>query len=166
MSIIRVYPKAVVRLANLDYDGEHRAQTTIAMVNKDEFYTLVHKWLERCGEEEYIVDHVYDIPSCLFSDLGIADEVWDYVGAYNDQHLYEWSVFEAAMECSIDYDKVEQAYVGKFKDFKDLAEHLVDCGYFGNIPDYVLRYLDYELIALDLDDEYFEDNGHFFLRTY
>jgi antirestriction protein len=45
---------------------------------------------------------------------------------------------------------------------EDFAYDLVEQGAFGEIPDSIANYLDYEKIARDLSYDYWEEDGHIF----
>jgi antirestriction protein len=62
-------------------------------------------------------------------------------------------------------DQAEDAYIGEFRDFTRLAEHLVDeTGMLSGIPSEIANYFDYEKYGNDLrlGGDAWESEGHFF----
>lgn len=62
-------------------------------------------------------------------------------------------------------DQAEDAYIGEFRDFTRLAEHLVDeSGMLYGIPSHIANYFDYEKYGNDLrlGGDVWESDGHFF----
>lgn len=56
-------------------------------------------------------------------------------------------------------------YVGDYDSEKDFAEQMVDEGMFGEIPEGIAFYIDYEAVARDLFiGDYWYSNGHVFRR--
>ena len=86
----------------------------------------------------------------LCREHGEAFAVWFnlYNGRYLDRDQWE--------------DKFQDAYYGEYDSYTDLAEHMVEEGLFGEIPESVACYLDYEKIGRDLMTEYTIDDGYCF----
>lgn len=59
-------------------------------------------------------------------------------------------------------ESFQTAYYGEMESYKALAEQLVDDGLFGNIPESVARYIDYEAIGRDLKADYTIVSGYCF----
>lgn len=80
-----------------------------------------------------------------------------------------FEAWEAYCDCLAWNDpKVEDAeedYIGQFKDFTELAEHLVDeGGLLANAPTTLVAYFDYKAFGRDiqLGGDAWENNGYFF----
>lgn len=86
----------------------------------------------------------------LCSEHGEAFAVWFslYHTAYPDRDKWE--------------EKFQSAYYGKFDSYADLAEQMVAEGLFGEIPESIANYIDYEKIGRDLAVDYTIDNGFCF----
>ena len=62
-------------------------------------------------------------------------------------------------------EEAEEDYIGEFKDFTELAEHLVDeTGVLSNAPTALVAYFDYEAYGRDirLGGDVWEHNGFYF----
>ena len=62
-------------------------------------------------------------------------------------------------------DQAEEAYIGEFRDFTRLAEHMVDeSGMLSGIPSEIANYFDYEKYGNDLrlGGDVWESDGHYF----
>ena len=59
-------------------------------------------------------------------------------------------------------DKFQDAYYGEYDSYTDLAEQMVDEGLFGEIPESIACYIDYEKIGRDLKMDYTIDDGYCF----
>ena len=86
----------------------------------------------------------------LCNEHGEAFAVWFnlYNGRYLDRDRWE--------------DKFQDAYYGEYEDYTDLAEHMVEEGLFGEIPESIACYIDYEKIGRDLKMDYTIDDGYCF----
>lgn len=88
---------------------------------------------------------------------------------YAKRTTLSWDAWEAYCECLCWNDPqvadAEESYLGEFRDFTRLAEHLVDeSGMLHGIPASVADYFDYEKYGNDirLSGDAWEVNGHFF----
>lgn len=86
----------------------------------------------------------------LCQEHGEAFAVWFnlYNGRYLDRDQWE--------------DKFQDAYYGEYDSYTDLAEQMVDEGLFGEIPESIACYIDYEKIGRDLKAEFTIDDGYCF----
>lgn len=64
-----------------------------------------------------------------------------------------------------DYNIVEDTVMYNVSTYEELAELFVDEGYFGDIPDHLTNYIDYDKIGRDLqfDFDEFECDGEYYL---
>ena len=96
------------------------------------------------------------------------------IDALIEEHSPRFSAEVLALWCDNLHEKeptantlsqCEEAYIGSFRDFTRLAEHLVDeSGMLYNIPSEVANYFDYEKYGNDLrlGGDVWESDGHFF----
>ena len=86
----------------------------------------------------------------LCNEHGGAFTVWFnlYNGRYLDRDRWE--------------EQFQDAYYGEYDSYTDLAEQMVDEGLFGEIPESIACYIDYEKIGRDLKMDYTIDDGYCF----
>lgn len=139
-------------------------------MTKDEHMAEVAEWLEELTDEtgelceEIILGDVDDIPSGLYWEHGLDDDIWEYIEAI-DEHDKE--IVDAAIACDIPLDKIDDAYSGHFESDEDFAwEYIESTGMLDGVPDSLQNYFDIESFACDLTMDYAEDNGHYFLLSY
>ena len=106
----------------------------------------------QCDAEEWEI-HDYEAPFSI-------DE-WESLDALaRIADLYEQhgDVFEAALEINsgdINYaEKMVDSFAGTYDDWEDMAIQYVEDGLFGDIPDNIQGYLDYERLGRDLSFDY------------
>ena len=64
--------------------------------------------------------------------------------AFVDNHTYSTHTLEEL------YRQAADCYLGEFRSFTHLAEHQVDEGLWGDIPDNLKNYINYKQIGIDL----------------
>lgn len=79
------------------------------------------------------------------------------------------SVGQVGYKFDLENDTPDQFYVDLYQtdSFKELAEHFVEEGLFGDIPEHLKYYLDYDKISSDLEIDYSKitiDGEHFVYR--
>ncbi len=126
----------------------------------EEYESRVAKLTDRYGQpvEEFMIDFIdgsrleselaqaVKLDQCNFAKFLEAVDEWDdyektvaiiamghvgYLSLDDDPHLRDVSIYDA-------------------QDLTELAEQFVDDGYYGEIPDYLLNYLDYDKLGRDL----------------
>ena len=160
-----------------DYNNGELIPFTIENVELqtcEEHHDEIHENLERITKEkndgvtreEWIVADYEDIPEEFVDTWSIESNYWDMVEAMNDSHLDE-DVFMAGVALDIPFDRIEDAYRGKFDSWEDFAwDELEMNGTWAEIPETLQRYFDIEAYARDLSHEYNEENDHFFLSNW
>ena len=131
--------------------------------DKDEFHEACHELHKDENDPEFMFQDFEDIPEGMVSESGIDAEVWDYLAL--DEHdqakveaMVEWFGYETKDAIS----NIDNCDFYEGMDLKELAEHFVDEGLFGDISDTIINYIDYEAIARDLSIDYTEtDKGCF-----
>jgi len=93
----------------------------------------------------------------------LAEEKWteDELEIIEASH-YDEGVFEAAQECSVEFENVDEAYNGHFRNDEEFTQQLLeDTGYVpSDMPWYVV--IDWEATAKHIMMDYCEDNNHYF----
>jgi len=74
--------------------------------------------------------------------------------------IYEGFEIEDAIE------KIDDVMMYEDMDLTELAESFVEEGMYGEIPDAIQYYIDYEAIGRDLQYDYIEFGGDLFARNY
>jgi antirestriction protein len=112
------------------------------------------KTLERIANT--IIELGYDIQAYNESDLIKVNYLFEY-GFYSDINVI--------LEDNCILDDTELYYVSTYK---ELAEEMVDEGLFGEIPERLINYIDYESIGRDLSFDGYDlfelDNETYILR--
>ena len=98
-------------------------------------------------------------------DLGItdSDELYEFCDIfYSDNNSYEIEVFQAAYECDIPFEDVNEMYQGQWDDDETFVMRLLeDTGMIpSDLPNFIR--IDWETTAENVMDDYVEHRGHYF----
>lgn len=98
-------------------------------------------------------------------DLGISndDELYEFCDIfYSDNNSYEIEVFQAAYECDIPFEDIDEMYQGQWDDDETFVMRLLeDTGMIpSDLPNFI--YIDWERTAENVMDDYVEIRGHYF----
>ncbi len=98
-------------------------------------------------------------------DLGITndDELYEFCDIfYSDNNSYEVEVFQAAYECDIPFEDIDEMYQGQWDDDETFVMRLLeDTGMIpSDLPNFI--YIDWERTAENVMDDYVEHRGHYF----
>ncbi len=130
----------------------------------EEYESRVATLTNRYGQpvEEFMIDFIDG--SRLESELAQAVKLDQcnfakFLEVVDDWHDYEKTIAIIAMghdsSLSLDDDPHRRdVEIYEARDYKDLAEQFVDEGYYGEIPDHLIHYIDYEAIGRDLRFDY------------
>ena len=134
-----------------------------------EDYACKQDFYEACAElhsdevdPEYMFQDHEDIPKFFIGESYLSDDIWSYMDCdMNDE------VKKAYVEARDRWDEEDcrGSYIGEFRDYEELAEHLVDeQGILKEIPAHLQNYFDYKSYGQDirLNGDVVEENGHFF----
>lgn len=132
--------------------------------SKDDFYAACYALHsdEPAPEIELMFSDHEGIPDFFIGESWIKDEFWSYMNCSTDDEV-KAAYVEARGQW--DEEDCESSYIGEFRGYEELAEHLVDdCGIVGEIPDNLKHYFDYEKYGRDirLGGDVVEENRHFF----
>jgi antirestriction protein len=146
-----------------DYDSKEDFYKACAELHKDE------------SDPEFMFQDREGIPECMVSESWIADNFWEYLEAMEDLHDHEKEAFQLWLDNeSHDLSKEDvsdliedfrESYQGHYRGgMEQYAEQCVDEGLYGEIPDSIVAYIDYEKIARDYEasGEFWESDGHIF----
>ncbi len=116
--------------------------------------------------EEYEIQFIYgeNIDAELFEAAGINQsniaDFFDACDNWSDNEKYKVIIAVGEGHYSFDFKMVEpddfDLDIFEMDTMQELAEHFTSEGLFGNIPEYLKYYIDYDAIALDLCTDYFE----------
>ena len=98
-------------------------------------------------------------------ELGITntDELYEFCDIfYSDNNSYEVEVFQAAYECDIPFEDVNEMYQGQWDDDETFVMRLLeDTGMIpSDLPNFIR--IDWETTAENVMDDYVEHRGHYF----
>lgn len=134
----------------------------------DEFYEACKELHADEDDAEFMFQDWEYIPRGQIGESWISESIFELIGRVDE--IKELGAFMAFLDFTsyslededLDYllSKFNDCYHGKHDSEEDFAEYLVDNGSFGEIPDHLTRYIDYEKIANDLfiTDYYFDDD--------
>jgi hypothetical protein len=149
--------KVIIDDATYDYDdivsAAFDAAEDVGVFEKFENITQ-----EDCDFEIHIDDGDLE-------DLGITndDELYEFCDIfYSDNNSYEVEVFQAAYECDIPFEDIDEMYQGQWDDDETFVMRLLeDTGMIpSDLPNFI--YIDWERTAENVMDDYVEHRGHYF----
>lgn len=136
-------------------------------ISKDDHQEELQAWLEELTEEtgelceEWILGDVEDVPDHLHGEWDVYDEFFLIQEFLSTTHLDD-DVVWAGVELGISLDRIEDAYVGQFDSYEQMAEQYVDEGFFGDVSESLSFYIDYDKLGRTLSYEYQDHDGHYF----
>ena len=124
---------------------------------------------EMLGSNEEWAIHDYELPFKIseYEDLDSLNEITEKLVTLDDTDtakieflMWNGETIERSLELYEDVEMYESTTL------EDLAEMMIDEGLFGEIPDLISNYIDYEKLGRDLSVDYIEHNGNLFRGDY
>lgn len=120
-------------------------------------------------EEYFISDYETDIEGLKIHEYENLDELNDLLERIESLDSYEVEVLEAIIEArgeSLEsaletIEKSDYIYYSNIYSYEELAEQFVEEGLFGEIPEHLASYIDYEKIGRDLKYDYVKTSKGF-----
>lgn len=144
-----------------DYASDEEFYEACAELHKD----------EPDSRRELMFQDWSDVPDGLISESSISDVLFGLVqeakSMSDDEQeaLAEWLADHGRDTAADLVEEFHDEYVGDYDSEEDFAQQMVDEGIFGDIPESIAFYIDYEAVARDLFiDGYWYSNGHVFRR--
>ena len=129
-----------------------------------EFYAACKKLHADEHDPELMFQDWEGIPDNLISECHLDDNFFDYMEAVETSHL-DPEVFLAGTALDIPYDKIEEAYQGKWSSDEDFViDWLDDTWDIRDLPSYI--HIDWERTTQDIMMNYGESEGHYFNTCY
>ena len=135
----------------------------LPIYDDDELTETIAKVIESETDEHFITDYEGDV---VINEHDSIVELNDFVReiegfSESDQIAAIFLVNEINMSYAESLEHYQDVTAYDVKTLKELAEYLVDEGYYGDIPESIIRYIDYDAIANDLHcgGGYHEFNG-------
>ena len=159
---IAVYVGTYAKYNNGSLEGEW-----VDLDDYDNYDDFIKKCLDIHSDEEepeLMFQDYEGFPKEFYSESAIDKELFEYL-ALDDK---EKEILEAFIDChgyNYDYSLgvYYDAYIGKYESLEELAEEFIEQGLFGDVPENLYHYLDYEKIARDLSYDYtHHTTGHVF----
>lgn len=145
--------------------------------DKDEFYEACQQLHSDEEDAEYMFQDWEYIPDGLIGESWISESIFELIEEADK--ITDFDAFIAFIDFasySLDNEEIgyllskfSDCYQGKYDDEESFTEQLADDGCFGEIPDYLRSYIDYDKIARDLfiTDYYYDENTNaVFNRNY
>lgn len=118
----------------------------------------IKKKSDKIDPEEIEVIDWQGVPEC-FQSFPLAFELAE---AYQNSS-YDLDVFEAAHECDVDLNDIDEAYSGVFKDNEDFAYNTAEqLSAIDKNASWPNKCIDWKHAAKELMLDYSESNGHYF----
>jgi len=125
---------------------------------------------EMLGSNEEWAIHDYEAPFNIseYEDLNKLNTIAEQYQELDDQEIkkisylvdYQGETLERSLELYEDVSIYEDT------SYLDLAYEQVDEGLFGDVPSHLVNYLDYEMIARDLECDYVQINNDLYYSQY
>lgn len=134
----------------------------------DEFEEAIKEWLEEIepaeGVDSKLEDwdwEVEDWGNVHSSYTSMDEDLFEYVNAI-DGTSYDKDVVDAAVDCEVNLDDIDECYAGSFKSDEDFTENL--CDDIGAVPKDFPSWIaiDWEETARNVMQDYVESDGHYF----
>lgn len=112
--------------------------------------------------EEWILCDYEGVPSSFMGTYDLNPEFWVYKETMATTG-YEWEIIEAAIECDIPLDEIEECYQGEYDSDEDFAYKMADdLGLIDKDAKWPNNCIDWEFAARELMYDYVCSNGHYF----
>ena len=98
------------------------------------------------------------IPSSMIWEGGLNKEFYDFIEEVNNSHI-DYEVFLSAIDHGIDWDSVENAYIGPYDNHEDFTMEMLEEP---EITHFAHYYIDWERCARDYMMDFIEVEGHYF----
>lgn len=108
--------------------------------------------------DDALTDHFYGKYG-TFDWVGYAEAL-----AVMNESWMDVDAFVAGLRLGIPVDKLEDAYVGDFRNDEEYVER--EIGTTWEIPEFIEPYIDWEAVARDNLDSFHSEDGHYFLTNY
>jgi antirestriction protein len=139
----------------------------LSEITEEELQEAISEILGK-DEELFISDYewsgidIYDIPE--FGSITLLKLKIDEIAELSeqDQKKLRYMIKQEGYTLETALTKIDDCDIYENMDLKGLAENLVEEGIFGEIPENIKAYLDYEKIARDLSYDYSEYKGDIF----
>ncbi len=131
----------------------------------------IHKEVqEMLGSNEEWAIHDYELPFNV-SEYADLEEINDLAKQFDNMDEQEikkvnYLINYQGEDMKKALDHHEDVYLYENMDYKDLAYEQVDEGLFGEVPEHLANYLDYDAIARDLEYDYVEIDGDLYYSQY
>lgn len=112
--------------------------------------------------EEWIIADYEGIPAKYIGTYNLDGEYFYYKKMLEDSEM-DSDAFDAGVACSIDLDKIADAYQGNYSSDEDFA---IECaavmGFFDEVAVWPETCIDWKQTAYELMFDYVAENGHYF----
>ena len=154
----------------LDLEGAYTLEDALEQL-QNHFDTAVHDGTIVLQDPEDIdlIDITEDmvefdfseLPQFLIGDWDIWEAISEFAVHYYASH-YDVDVFEAAQDCGIPFEDVDECYQGEYDSDEEFAEEMIEQnGWISDdFPSWI--YIDWERTAQSVMYDYDESNGHYF----
>ena len=150
---------------NGDLSGMWVDMTTFS--DEEEFFEFCHLLHHDEKDPEFMFQDYENMPYELYSESMCVDEVEEIIAFANEtaehREIMEAYVSAFGWYKQLTWDEVSERYQGKWDSEEEFAEYLFDELYAHEMPEFALRYFDYDAFARDLfDGEYIFEDGYVF----
>jgi len=124
----------------------------------ESFYKACHELHKNEYDPEFMFQDWEYIPGSMIGESWLSNEFYDFLEAVNDSHI-DYEVFLSAIEHGIDWERLEDKYMGEYDNDEDFTIAMLDEP---EITHFAHYYIDWERCARDYMMDFSEINGHYF----
>lgn len=130
--------------------------------SKDEVLEQILEEHETEDSEDWELTDDIETDEDIHQNYKDIENIFEYAEAYNESS-YDLDVINAAIECGIDFDNIDESYNGKHDDDEDFAQQIAeDIGAIDKNAGWPNNCIDWEYAAKELMWDYSESDGHYF----
>mgnify|MGYP005995223043 CR=1 FL=1 len=129
--------------------------------NIEDFYKACYELHKDEHDPEFMFQDWEYIPGSMIGESWLSDEFYDFLEAVNDSHI-DYEIFLSAIEHGINWDSVEQSYIGEYDNDEDFTIAMLDEP---EITHFAHYYIDWERCSRDYVMDFIAVEGHYFSNS-
>lgn len=130
----------------------------------DDFYEACRELHKDEDDPELMFQDYDDGPEFLYDESALLrDDIYDFIDLDDDdKEMVAAYIENVGLNGSLSevIDEARDAHQGQWDSFEEFAQQLYEDLY--EIPSHLESYIDWRAVASDLQQDYFEENGHIF----
>ena len=126
--------------------------------NINDFYNACKKLHKDESDPELMFQDWEYIPDSMIWEGGLNEEFYNFLDEVNNSHI-DYEVFLSAIDNGINWDSVEQSYMGPYDNHEDFTIEMLGEP---EITHFAHYHIDWKSCARDYMMDFSEINGHYF----